>query len=281
MGKVNSKSLALAFMENQRLNTSKDTFLIRKFGKIDATVNGEIMDIINHNFSDYRYKFTTTEGGEFYYICSTDNTADQLAVVTLLDVSGAQVVIPVVLTGQTPVLIPGGKYTRHQTTTLFCLRDNKIQGHVYVFETAAATNGIPDDADSVRGFIKQGENRTQQAIVTVPTTHYGYLNFLQGYINKKVPIQVDFTSCFASPFGSGKPFNLDNWPSKQIDDLLIGTAVLRNDAPIFNRKFDFSNNIHPGTDISFNVLPDANDAGVACEFDLILVRKDLIEGEGV
>ena len=250
-------------------------FFIRKFGKIDATLNVIAMDVWNFPNAANRYNFIDTAGGiELFVVCDALG-ADQFVSITLLDTDGVQIEVPIFLNGQTPVQIgtPGTKYTRHQTSSLVTLQSNPVPGNVYIY-SGTATLGVPDDDTQVYGYIAQGENRTQQGIYTIPSDCFGFFSDLYLYFVKQPSATSTFELFVSFPFGNGVPFDLTDFPSKQSDPSLQGTLLLSSNKPDFSREFKQSPELDPGTDLIFRQTASAAGATVANEYDIVCIKKE-------
>ncbi len=254
-------------------------FYIRKFGKIDETILTTKQDIWNINSSpDFTaitaYNFIDTAGGVPLFAVCNNAAADQLVIVTPLDTTGEQVEVPIILNGQTPVPLGGGvNYTRHQTSSLLTLKSNPCPGDVYIY-AGTATLGVPDDVTKIYGFILQGENRTQQGIYTIPTSHYGFFTDIHLYFIKKQAAVTAFTLETSSPFGNNTQNDLTDWPNKQSDRILQGTIALTTVKPDARRNFEHSPDIDPGIDLIFSQNADVAGAGIAVDYDLICIKKE-------
>lgn len=261
------------------LRKSDEYFLLRKYGKIDSTILNTDMDIWNINSSPSfsgitKYNFISTAGGVEAFLVSSDPTANQLVSVGYLDENGISKTEFLTLNGTTPVAINGGnKITRHQSSSIFTLKTNPISGDVFIY-SGTASAGVPNLATNVYGFIFQGENRTQQALYTIPLDCYGFFVDIHGYfIKKQASISIS-TLKSSVPFGNNTPLNLTAWPSKQTAERLISTITMTTVKPDFRREFETSEQIPPGTDLIFSQNSDVAAAGFAIEFDLICIKKE-------
>lgn len=264
------------------LNQSDSFFVLRKFGSVDSTIANVEMDAydyaINNAANNYKYPFINTLGGINLFAVS-DNVGDagKFLTISLLDGSGVPYTVFLELNGQTPVPIiatdGNSLWTRHETTSAFSVKTNPFLGNVYIF-SGTATAGIPDDPNQVYGYVSLGKNRSQQAIYTIPTTHYGFFRGVNVWIiRKQTTIALPLLRLFP-PFGANTPLDLTDWPTNQAVPQLVGTLSVRSEKPDFDRDFPISEPINPGTDILFSVTADAATAGIAFDFDLIMIKKE-------
>jgi hypothetical protein len=261
------------------LRQSGEYFYVRKFGKTEIPTSGIVNDIWNLP-GVTEYNFIRTAGGVQLGISCSQEIATKPVFITLLDGAGKQVNVPVQLNGwaEVPIIDPANGndlFTRHQTSSILALWDAPINGDVYIYERGTPIiNGVPQDLTKVYGFIANGENRTQQAIYTIPSDCFGFFTDAYLYFTKKQSAVAIFELRASFPFGSGIPFDLTDFPSKQTDPSLQSTLTLNNSKPDLNRSFEQSPELDPGTDVIFNAQSDTNATGVAAEFDLICIKKD-------
>ncbi len=68
---------------------------------------------------------------------------------------------------------------------------------------------------------------------------------------------------------------MTDFPANQTDDSLQATVTLNTTKPDFDRDFNQSPEIDPGTDIVMKQTADIANAGVAIEYDIICIKKEL------
>lgn len=136
-----------------------------------------------------------------------------------------------------------------------------LSGHIFVYETCGTTNGVPNEADSIRAIIHPGNNQTEMAIYTIPNGKTGYLrSWYAGTAGAKKSSNY-IIRLYARPFG--QVFQLRHRYSINDD----GSSYIQHnytDPPTYESK----------TDIIMTVEMEAaaaTGASAASGFNMVLV----------
>ena len=82
------------------------------------------------------------------------------------------VVQAITLQGTNPVALATNLYR------VFRMKNDNstdLTGHVFVYTNNPVTDGVPDDADSIRAMIQPENNQTEMALYTIPSGKTGYM----------------------------------------------------------------------------------------------------------
>lgn len=125
-----------------------------------------------------------------YQISSSNNGDDQDIKVITHDLNNAKVEATRTLNGQTAVA--AGSNLR--AISIENIDDTDLAGDVYLYETTALTDGVPDDLTKVRAKIVSDEliqpNRSMMAVYTVPAGKTAYIVGADSNIVDYLQLQV-------------------------------------------------------------------------------------------
>lgn len=114
---------------------------------------------------------------------SSSNTLDtQNICVKGLDINGDAVEALIVLEGQNKVSLSTPLWRHNFSSNK---SNTELNGDIHIYEDSDITNGVPDDSSKVRGFITQGENRSQQSVFTTPNGTLSVMYHIYPFLSNK------------------------------------------------------------------------------------------------
>ena len=137
---------------------------------------------------------------------SSSNAADTHNVLVFgLDINGIAVVLPITLTGLTPVVLPTPLWRVYRIRTLqqstIANRATGFLGQIYVYEDTPVVAGVPTDKTKVRAFIDRNRNSTMMSQYCCPATKTGLFLNVEPKIIKKGAASA-LISGYVRPYGS-------------------------------------------------------------------------------
>lgn len=240
----------LKYKINIGLGLARGVMRVNAYGKNTLVGTGE------ESLTELGGLYTYTTSGVLHYISSADDTDTQEYEIHGLDEKKRLQTVTVTAVGQTQTAIPNLWYrifyVKNKGTT-------DSAGVVYVYENDTVTAGVPQTLTKIRAKIIVGENKSTQAIYTIPLGYRGLLT------------KVDFTS--------GKNQDTDVHLHSRIDGEVF---ALEYEADIYRgvvgREYDLFPVFEEGTDLELRAHLDAGENPVSGSFDLLLIDTSKYKG---
>lgn len=193
----------------------------------------------------------------FYISSSSASDTDQVFTLALLDENkDAVTVASPILTGQTPIAITGGTYTRCNGAFLSATGSNTL-GDIYITTASDHTAGVPNNQNEVLGKIPAGKNNLQNGVFTIPNGIEGRSERVRIFLGAAKGGIIDLRFLF----DGGHPITVATFP-------MFENAV--------ENSFPTPGIIPAKTDICWEITPDSNNTPASVGVGFHLVDKSLI-----
>lgn len=129
-------------------------------------------------------------------------------------------------------------------------------GDMYIAESDTLTSGVPDTSSKVKGYIPQGNNRTNMAVYTVPAGHIVLFTRLYLSVRKNEDAVFTFISRTA-----GQPGFI-----RHSDFPVYESSLFQNYDPAFA--------IPEKTDVEMRVISESNNTGAVTNAGIIVIHNE-------
>lgn len=226
----------------------------KKFGRAIGIPANTNIDVWNGPVAEYTFTAGVIgTAGVPYYISSSDEGDTQDVYIQGIDENGFEQEFVVTLNGQNKVRI-GNSLLWFRFWRAKNVGTSDFLGSIYIYEDVAITAGVPDDLTYVRGFVTNGDNQSQMAILSSPINEIAVVDFIVVGLSNKVQASVVFELYNRLP---GEVFALDGTYAVNS----VGTGI-------FNRSLPIGFNIAPGTDIVMKANSGTVGVSVSAEFGI-------------
>ena len=229
---------------------------VNKYGVNPNIDNGENIDIWTGGETGNDYVFPTV--AVVNYISASNAGDTQNYEVHGLDANFDEQTITVTAVGQTKTQIGTGEvWIRIDEVTNIGSTNNA--GKVYVFENSDVTLGVPDTESAIKAQMDAGDNKTAQAIYTIPRGRRGFVTSWFADISNRQTSGASDLDLDIRPFGQvfhKEEANVCN---------VVGTSF-------FHNHFDFPHPIPEKSDIKIHAGSNTNGLAVAGGFEIVMVN---------